>query len=106
MKLMDYLKNLLQNDDKSSSNKPEDRPDDYCPNCWGRYEYEGKIIKDMEDAHINLNNIEEKKGWIQAYAAEQLKGIKLENKNIVKECPDCKEEFSEDANQNPEGGPW
>lgn len=102
MKLMNYIKDLLRGESEDSEKKPSE----YCPNCWGRYEYEGKIIKDMQDAHINLNNIEEKKGWIQAYAAEHLKGIKLEDKNIVKECPDCKEEFSEDVNNNSEGGPW
>lgn len=104
MQLLNYLKNLLRSSEEEGDRK-QNTPEGYCPNCWGRYEYEGKIIKDLQDAHITLNNIEQKKGWIQAYTAEKLEGIKLEDKNIVKACPDCEAEFSEEASYNPEGGP-
>jgi hypothetical protein len=40
--------------------------------------------------HIDLNNVTEKKGWIQAYAAQNLVGIKLKKKENVYECQACK----------------
>jgi hypothetical protein len=33
----------------------------------------------VEKEKIDLNNINERKGWIQAYATEHLEGIKLQN---------------------------
>jgi len=62
---------------------------DYCPNCWGKQEYQGKIVEAAEKANVDLNNIEEQRGWIQAYAAKHLQQLKL-RKDDGKTCSVCK----------------
>jgi len=42
---------------------------------------------------INLNNIDQKKGWIDAYAAKHLHGIKLQKKGNKVICPSCNLSF-------------
>jgi len=63
--------------------------DGYCPNCWGYQEYQGKIYDAAKLENIDLNNIEKLKGWIQAYAAKNLDGIRLRKKNGVDTCLAC-----------------
>lgn len=46
-----------------------------CPNCWGEQEYQGAFWETSSNAHIDLNNILQKKGWIQAYIAKYFEGI-------------------------------
>ena len=65
-------------------------PDGYCPNCWGKQEYEGKFIEAMKVKKIDLNNIDLEKGWIQAHAVKHFEGIKLQKTNDVFQCPNCK----------------
>lgn len=85
MNLFDTVINYLKgNQDKIEA------PEGVCPNCWGRQEYEGKLIEAISHEHIDLNNVTEKKGWIQAYATQHLTGIKLEKKENVYECQTCK----------------
>lgn len=43
-----------------------------CPNCWGVQEYEGQELRAVEKLNINLNNIVQKKGWIEGYVARNL----------------------------------
>lgn len=65
-------------------------PEEYCPNCWGKQEYGGQFYEALVNENIDLNNVEEKKGWIQAYAARHLEGIKLKTTGQVNTCPSCK----------------
>ncbi len=62
----------------------------HCPNCWGRQEYEGRFLQTLSEEKIDLNNVKEKKGWIQAYAARHFEGIKLRKTKDYFECPACK----------------
>ena len=71
-------------------NEENNVPDGFCPNCWGRQEYEGAFFEAVHAEKIDLNNIDEKKGWIQAYAARNLEGIQLRKSNDQLVCPSCK----------------
>ncbi len=64
-------------------------PDDYCPNCWGRQEYGGDYYEALKDEGVNSNNLEKKKGWIQAYADRFLIGIKLKPQGTTFVCNTC-----------------
>lgn len=78
--LMDYIK---------SGKKREEVPEGFCPNCWGRLEYGGEFYKAVIEEDINLNNIEEHKGWIQALASQYAFGIELKKKGPEWECELC-----------------
>jgi hypothetical protein len=64
-------------------------PDEYCPNCWGEQEYDGKVREVLAREHIDLNNVEENLGWIEAYVIEHFEGIKIKEENGRKVCPSC-----------------
>ncbi len=64
-------------------------PTSICPNCWGRQEYQGAFREAIAKEEITLNNIDQKKGWVDAYAAKYLHGIKLEKKGNKITCPTC-----------------
>lgn len=65
-------------------------PTGFCPNCWGRQEYEGQFFVAMKNEGVDINNISDKKGWVQDYADKHLSGIRLnlEDENLV--CSKCK----------------
>ncbi|MCB9315680.1 MAG: hypothetical protein H6569_06050 [Lewinellaceae bacterium] len=51
-----------------------------CPNSWGRQEYEGIYLEAASKSeHIDLNNIVQKKGWIQAYVEKYFEGLHEHN---------------------------
>ena len=85
MSITDIFKNYL-----SKAAKSTEAPEGFCPNCWGRQEYEGKFLEALHQEKIDLNNVEQKVGWIQAYAAEHFEGIKLLETDDLVECPSCK----------------
>lgn len=93
MNIVEIFSNLLRS--KAEGNE-DVVPKGYCPNCWGKQEYGGKFYEAIAKENIDLNNINERKGWIQAYAAEYLEGIKLQKtESGVYECPTCKLTFEE-----------
>ena len=85
MSVFDFITRYFQNIKEGDS-----APEDYCPNCWGRQEYEGKFLNAMKKENIDLNNVEQKKGWIQAYATKNFEGIRLKTTDDIEECPTCK----------------
>ena len=68
-------------------------PEGLCPNCWGKQEYEGKFLEASRKENIDLNNINEKTGWINAYAVEHFEGIKLREEDGAMVCPACKSAY-------------
>lgn len=84
MELFKVFKNLLGKKDT-----PNETPEGYCPQCWGRQEYGGKFYDAVYKEQINLNNIDSKKGWINAYVTKNLEGIKLKDAEGVRECSSC-----------------
>ena len=85
MKLLDYLKSILK-----AKKEIQTEPSGYCPNCWGRQEYGGKFYKAVKTEGINTENIEAKKGWIQAYAQKNLTGIELNKQDSKLICNNCR----------------
>ncbi|MEO9805984.1 MAG: hypothetical protein ABJF04_22185 [Reichenbachiella sp.] len=75
------------------SNDKESVPEGMCPNCWGRQEYSGQFYEAIHMESIDLNNIDAKKGWIQAYAAKNLEGIMLHESEEELQCNHCKTRF-------------
>ena len=61
----------------------------YCPNCWGRQEYQNQIRSVARKEKVDLNNLDQKLGWIQAYAAKNLNPIKLVDANGKIICKSC-----------------
>lgn len=77
-KIMSPLSNLM--DHIKQVTKRDEIPQGMCPNCWGRQEYIGEFYKAVKKENIDLNNIEEHKGWIQALASKYAYGIELKKK--------------------------
>ena len=62
----------------------------YCPNCWGRQEYQDQIREAAKKDNIDLNNVDARKGWIAGYATKYLTGLKkAANLGGKKKCPSC-----------------
>ena len=85
MSLIDSITHLL-----NPAKEEAVTPPGYCPNCWGRQEYAGKFLDKMEEERIDLNNVSEKLGWIQAHAVKHFEGIKIHETHDKFECPSCK----------------
>lgn len=85
MKVFESIVNFLNKKEKST-----DAPEGFCPNCWGRQEYEGQFFEAMENQNVDINNINEKKGWIQDYADKNLSGIQLKHQDDQLVCSKCK----------------
>ena len=85
MKLFEFLKNVLKNEKGG-----QDVPDGYCPNCWGNQEYEGKFFEAVKNEGVDIDQVDDRKGWVLDYAEKHLAGIQLKSrgKNIV--CESCK----------------
>ena len=76
---------------KSSPNpSTADVPEGFCPNCWGRNEYGGKFYEAMKNENVDVNNISEKKGWVQDYADKHLSAIRLTHTDEGTVCSSCK----------------
>ena len=66
-----------------------DTPESFCPNCWGRQEYQGEFREALAREEVTLNNVDQKKGWVDAYAAKFLYGIRLKKQGNKTVCPSC-----------------
>ncbi len=85
MNFLASLTNLLTKSQASTR-----APENHCPNCWGTQEYEGAFLEAAQNEKIDLNNIEQRAGWIQAYAARYFEGIQLHKISEMLECPSYK----------------
>lgn len=91
MSLFNQLKSFLQGSKAETEGTKIEVPDGICPNCWGREEYGGHFYESVKNEGVDINNINSKKGWIDAYATERLGGIQLKkNTDNVLACPTCK----------------
>ena len=82
--------NLIENIRKAlEHNSTIGTPERYCPNCWGRQEYGGHLFETIHKEKIDLSNLNEKKGWIQEYAAKHLSPIKLQKSGDNYVCQKC-----------------
>ena len=83
MSIFNFLKSKVSNADTPAS------PEGFCPNCWGRQEYEGQFYESIKAEGINTNNVNEKKGWVTAYAEKHLTGIQLREDDAQLVCNSC-----------------
>jgi hypothetical protein len=88
---MNAFSNLLEYIKKGK--KREEVPHGYCPNCWGRLEYSGEFYKAVREKEIDLNNIDNEKGWIQGLTSKYLYGIELKKKGREYECQQCSTKY-------------
>jgi hypothetical protein len=84
MGLIDFLKQDLAGKSTESAT-----PDGICPNCWWRQEYEGEFFEAVKAEGIDTNNVNEKHGWVQAYAERNLSGIQLRENDAKLVCNSC-----------------
>ncbi len=84
MTIFERLKSVLQ------GKKDAPVPDGYCPNCWGEQQYEGRFLEKLQAEKIDMNNIDQKRGWVQGIAAQYVSGIKQKETDDLFECPNCK----------------
>lgn len=81
--ILNFLKGKRENNTATA-------PEGYCPNCWGRTEYEGQFFDAIKNQNIDVNNIGVQKGWIQDYADKYLNSILLQKQNNELVCVKCK----------------
>ena len=58
----------------------------HCPNCWGHQEYGHSICEPIDKENIDLNNIDRKKGWIEAYAIRNFSGFERIKNRLSTSC--------------------
>lgn len=86
MNVFESIKKFLE---KRRDNEDVVAPEGFCPNCWGRQEYEDMFFEAMKVESVNTNNLSEKKGWIQAYVEKNLSGIVLKEQDAAVVCNVC-----------------
>lgn len=70
-------------------------PEGVCPNCWGRQEYQDMVYEAIKKEEINVKKIEDRKGWIRAYAMQNLPKLWLKDNGGTRSCPSCHIEYKE-----------
>ncbi len=89
MNIFESIKSLL-----SQNKEDQPTPSGYCPNCWGKQEYGGQFYEAVKNENIDINNVNEKKGWIQTYADQHLGAIQLQAQDDKMVCQKCKVSYS------------
>ena len=84
--LINHLKSYLG---QSKNNTALETPEGLCPNCWGRQEYAGAFYEAVKTENLDTNNIDQKTGWVQAYAEKHLIGIQLRERDGQLVCNSC-----------------
>ena len=87
---MNLLETLSAFFARSAEETAGETPDGACPNCWGRYEYDGEIRKVARDRQIDVNNGVERYAFIQDFVVNHIDGIRLRHDDRGFICPKCK----------------
>lgn len=78
---------------KTANETKGNAPEGYCPNCWGKQEYDGVIRELYADKQIDVNNHAANYAFIQDFVITRIKGIHLIKGNNSLECPTCKANY-------------
>jgi len=78
---------------KPVSEAINESPEDVCPNCWGKQEYDHEIREMYKDKQIDVNNHEANYAFIQDFVVTHIDGIKLKKGNNSFECPTCRAKY-------------
>ena len=85
---MSGIKSIINYFTKKEANQKA--PEGFCPNCWGRQEYEGEFFDAMKNEGLDVNNVSQKLGWVQDYADKHLAGVRLQQETTGLVCSKCK----------------
>lgn len=87
MNVIQSLVSLLTGKQKPA---PNEIPDGYCPNCWGRNEYGGQFYEAVKNDKVDANSNSAVVGWVQDYANKHLTDIELQKDGDNLVCSKCK----------------
>ncbi len=64
----------------------------FCPNCWGRQEYQGKFKEAVIDKNKDVlsGDPAAQKAFVQKFVDDNLTGIRLKAEGGGLSCPSCK----------------
>jgi hypothetical protein len=79
---------------KSPSETKDAVPEGYCPNCWGKQEYDNEIRELYEDKQIDVNNHAANYAFIQDFVVTRIDGIHLKKGNNSFDCATCETKYS------------
>lgn len=86
MSLLDTLSTFFSRPAEETANGA---PDGACPNCWGRYEYDGKIRQVARDRQIDVHNGVERHAFIKDFVVTHIDGIRLRKDDHGRICRTC-----------------
>lgn len=72
--------------------RPEEEaeaPEDACPNCWGHYEYDGKIREGLKSRDLDLQSGQATYNFIEEFVVTHVDGIRLPQDSARRTCPRC-----------------
>jgi len=87
---MNVIENLISFFIKPESETPGDAPEGYCPNCWGKQEYDTVIRELYRDKQIDVNNHQANYAFIKEFVVNRVDGIRLKKGENGVECPTCR----------------
>lgn len=90
---MDHISRLAEFFKKPVKDTKNTPPEGYCPNCWGKQEYDNQIRELYEDKQIDVNNHEANYAFIQNFVVTHLDGIHLKKGDNGLVCPTCHTKF-------------
>ncbi len=86
MTLIDRLTAFFSSTAEETSGKT---PEGVCVNCWGHQEFDKKYREMRYDRQIDVNNGEQNRAFIQAFAIKYVEGIHLKGAHKGKSCDAC-----------------
>ncbi len=84
------IEDLIKFFKKPASESKGVTPQGYCPNCWGKQEYDNVIREMYKDKQIDVNNHAANYAFIQDFVINKIDGIHLKKGNNSMECPTCR----------------
>lgn len=84
------IESLIKYFKKPSNETKGKTPEGYCPNCWGKQEYDNVIRELYKDKQIDVNNHTSNHAFIQNFVIQKIDGIQLKKGKNSFECPTCR----------------
>jgi len=90
MKVIDSVKNYFN---KKKNNEPTgNAPENICPNCWGKQEWEGEFYKEMKGTK-NEKRDETYNNFINKVVETNISGIVIHSDTYT--CETCNTNYSD-----------
>ena len=84
------IESIIKYFKKPATETKGETPQGYCPNCWGKQEYDNVIREMYQDKQIDVNNHAANYSFIQDFVINKIDGIHLKKGNNSLECPTCR----------------